>query len=136
MSVPRGYPRSPHGTLIRLHDNTFIAAYWLGFLMADGSFKNNRLVVCLNDQDKSHMRSCMDWLEITSTLRHVDNVVSFGIVDRINGPAIRERFDINNRKTYEPPRWMPYFDKDMLRAFLVGFIDGDGHIYKQHGRKT
>ena len=31
--------------------NSFKKAYWLGFLSADGSLKNNKVQICLSDKD-------------------------------------------------------------------------------------
>ena len=31
--------------------NSFKKAYWLGFLSADGSLKNNKVQICLSDRD-------------------------------------------------------------------------------------
>lgn len=40
------------------------------------------------------------------------------------------------KKTFNPPRELPYTDDVLLRAWLVGYIDGDGYLYKQTGRKS
>ena len=42
--------------LTKLLENTCTAMYWLGFLLADGSFPKNRIMLKLNNQDKACSR--------------------------------------------------------------------------------
>ena len=62
--------------------------------------------------------------------------VKYGVVDHITIPELRRKFDLRPAKTYNPPGHLPYCDRTLLRSWLVGFIDGDGYLRKQTGRKT
>jgi hypothetical protein len=53
------------------------------------------------------------------------------------GCQFAHKFDFHHRKTYNPPSVLIFKDWDdyKLLAYIVGFIDGDGSIYKS-GRST
>jgi len=48
-----------------------------------------------------------------------------------------KKFDIKSNKTEYPPNIKIFknFDNNLLKALMVGFIDGDGHISTLHNRK-
>ena len=51
---------------------------------------------------------------------------------------IMTKFDVRRRKTYNPPdlkRVLRDKDKDLVAALTIGFMDGDGTICFQSGRK-
>jgi hypothetical protein len=42
-----------------------------------------------------------------------------------------EKYDINPRKTYEPPQRLNIEDNDNFLSFMMGYFDGDGSITLQ-----
>lgn len=135
---------SPQGSLAPLLEYTPEASYWMGFLMADGCLTQNRLKVALAAIDTEHLQTFASFLgpnvNITLSVRQsptvTRHIASLSLQDSANSPLLKSRFDWHDRKTYNPPTWLPYEDITLLRAWLVGFIDGDGTIGLQSGRKS
>jgi hypothetical protein len=127
---------SRYGNLSKLLEGTHEAAYWLGFIMADGSFSGNRLGIGLHPKDSTHLESFKSWAEITSPILLHDQgrYVKISIMDSTNVPKLRELYDIQPRKTYNPPKKLPFQSPELNKSFLVGLIDGDGYITRQTGR--
>jgi hypothetical protein len=122
--------------LVRLLADDPVAAYWVGFIFADGSLSEWRLRVCLSVKDADHLRKLASWFGPGFAVRseRAGTVVSLARQDRVAVPAIRSRFDLRPRKTYEPPAFLPYHSETLLRCWLVGYIDGDGEVRRQTGR--
>lgn len=109
--------------------------YWMGFLLADGCFCNNRLVLTLSIKDSNHLYKFAKFINYTGMIRVTDKSISIACKDIDTVSKIKEKFDIKDRKTYNPPRTILKFDADLTYALLAGFIDGDGNIKNQPGRK-
>lgn len=121
------YRRSNLEVLLRDCHETY---YWMGFLMADGYFKDGRIMISLSSKDTQALYSLSNYLECRNNVRtHRDGTVVTLTAKNINiVPMICEKFDIHNKKTYNPPCHIPYlFQKD----FIIGLIDGDGNITKK-----
>lgn len=118
-------------------DGTPVAAYWLGFIFADGCFFGNRLQIALSSKDLGHLERLRDWIGYgrVSTERE-GRVCRYAVLDSATVPALRARFDLKPRKTENPPSRVPFEDNELLMCWLTGFIDGDGHIRRQTGRQT
>lgn len=126
------------GGLRRLLSDDPVAAYWMGFIFADGSLSEWRLKIKIAVKDTEHLQTLAVWLGsgIHTTFERGESVVSLAKQDRTAVPAIRERFDLRPRKTYAPPARLPYDDETLLRCWLVGYIDGDGMVRRQTGRRN
>jgi hypothetical protein len=113
------------------------SAYWIGFIMADGHLTEKRLVVTLAKRDEAHLNTLGAYLELGRVARPLVKAGAVCLTRQEPSvvQAIRSRFDFRDRKTYNPPSKLPY-KGDNLVSFLVGFIDGDGSINLQTGRKT
>lgn len=114
--------------------------YWMGFILADGHIsEDNRLTVTLHKRDKKHLRKLAEYIQAEHKERagNSETKVSFAVKNQKILPLIKEKFDINNQKTYNPPSNSLYADVDisLLTCLLCGFIDGDGHIKKQTNRQ-
>lgn len=115
------------------------SAYWNGFIMADGTFTGtggNRLKIGLSSKDHSHLVAFASWIGRGQVRQYKNSVSEWAVQDPIAAPLIKEKFDIHPRKTYNPPSRLPFKDHDLLRSWLVGFIDGDGCVKRQTGRQT
>jgi len=124
-------------TLERLLQETPEAAYWLGFLMADGNFSDSgRVTLRVAVADIDHVYKLQIFLgTMPPRLQRRGTVVGVSCQDPLKVQRIRERFDLVSQKTYNPPESLPYKDSRLLLAFLVGFADGDGCLQYQPGRK-
>lgn len=130
-------PATPQGSLERLLEESPTAAYWIGFLMADGHFSDRRLAVKVSVSDIEHVRSLAAWLgpNFRVKVERRGTIASLACQQPATVAALRERFDISSRKTYEPPRALPYASEELLTAWLIGLIDGDGTVRLQTGRR-
>lgn len=118
--------------------------YWIGFLLADGCFRKSnkngnvgQITVLLAETDIDHLKKLAKHLnskvyERKNTSFSKNPVkVSLTANDHHLVPRICDKFDINLRKTYNPPNMESYtdkFTKEQILATLIGLIDGDGCI--------
>ena len=123
------------GDLKKLLEENNEAYYWLGFLLADGSFVNGRLKLCLTKKDQEQVYKFAKFINYTGTILKSDNSVSVAVKDIEVVNKICEKFNILPRKTYNPPNNLFTFSNDKLYCMLAGFIDGDGNIQKQYKRE-
>lgn len=111
------------------------AFYWVGFLLADGSFYDNRLKLGLSIKDSNHLYKFANFINYTGAIDITDKSISVACKDVEIIKQIKEKFDIKDRKTYNPPKTILKFNIDLTYALLAGFIDGDGSIKNQSKRK-
>lgn len=128
-------------------DNTLDSFYWIGFLLADGAFVSERgnkmlskISVLLSQKDEEHLKKLTSIIGGRLHSRIITNsfsknpMVQFSVSDIILIPKICDKFDIKNKKTYNPPDFNSYkFNDDQMLSLIIGFIDGDGTIYKKKG---
>jgi len=104
--------------------------YWMGFLIADGHFYETAIKLHLAEADRDHIEKFRKFVSYTGKAKSCTmNAMNPMIVKQI-----REKFDVSNRKTYCPCdiKWM--LEKpDLFFSFIVGMIDGDGHLAKRKG---
>jgi len=111
------------------------AYYWMGFLMADGTFVGNRLKIGLSIKDDDLLNRLYEFLECDNTIHTNDIKCEFSVMDSHSVPLLRDKFNIKSKKTYNPPKSLLWMKDDLLYSFIIGFIDGDGSIGKQYGRE-
>ena len=80
----------------------------MGFLIADGSFENNRrLSIEISNKDKSHLLKLKSYLnsnhKIRTRKRGNYGMCSLSITSTYGLPPIIQQFDIHSQKTYNPP---------------------------------
>jgi hypothetical protein len=116
-----------------------ISYYWIGFLLADGHFKGNRLCVSLSIKDEAHLKTFLKYVGYDNSF-HYRTIKCNGksypqISAAFSDPLvtnISKKFNMSCRKTYEPPD-LSKINKDLFWPLLIGFIDGDGSIRAQSG---
>jgi hypothetical protein len=116
-------------------NNTHENFYWTGFILADGYItKSNRLKVRLALQDHTHLEKLGRFLDV-SVNKYKDQTELI-IQDKKIISEYKEKFEINNKKSYNPPSIDMFLKLEMehLLSLIIGFIDGDGSITYQHGR--
>jgi hypothetical protein len=123
----------------KLLNDDLEAFYWMGFILADGCFSGNYLILALSANDNAHLEKFANFIEtqkITSgvTKTGYKNNAPYCRVSLANEnivPQIMNKFMINYNKTYNPPKFLEYkFTKEQILSIIIGFIDGDGCIQK------
>lgn len=123
-----------------LLNDTHESYYWIGFILADGHIsENNRLTVTLHKRDEKHLRKLAEYIKTEHKERagNSETKVSLAVKNQKILPLIKKKFDINSRKTYNPPCNVFYANIDftLLMCLLCGFTDGDGCILRQSNRQ-
>lgn len=122
-----------------LLDETPEAYYWMGFLMADGSFTANRLSLTLSMQDEGHVRKFANFIRYSGKSKPRNNTrkhsSKIACMDTYYVKKIMDKFGISKNKTYHPPKHLIVADWEKQLALIVGFIDGDGCIDHQSKRE-
>lgn len=108
------------------------AYYWIGFLLADGCIKDaKRLFFMLSKKDIEQVKKFAQFIHSRKINEYAN---SCGVsVQHSAIHTLAHKFDISNRKTYEPPD-ISWIDGDLLVCLFIGFIDGDGCIRQQPRR--
>lgn len=120
--------------LVKLLEDTPESWYWMGFLLADGHFSTKgRVKVTLCEKDIDHLKRFIEFTGFGKVSR-VGKYVSVSVMDVSTVGKLMELFSIQSNKTYNPPN-LSSLSADQLFCLSIGFIDGDGHISRQHGRK-
>ncbi len=118
-----------HSDLSMLLQNSFESYYWIGFLLADASFFKNSISLNLAEKDINHVREYAKFIKYKKEI----NKSKIFSSDTSIVPVIRNKFDIQERKTYNPPDISIFknMNKDLIFSLIIGFIDGDGCISKR-----
>lgn len=123
-------------------DDTFfskpnlINSYWAGFIAADGcvndlSNRKNILQIAVHPKDVSLITRFKKDIKYTGNVKFYRNKTTNLVQIRITSDKIcedlKKNFNITPRKslTLRPPKGLT---KQQARAYLVGYIDGDGCI--------
>jgi Mor family transcriptional regulator len=122
------YPRNEHA--FDVIDNEE-AAYWLGFIAADGNVSNGRLRIGLSTKDADHVRKFAGWLApsmpiYTGTNNHGRPVSTVDIGSKYLVETLGTH-GIVPRKTYVMKR-LPSVPHALMRHLIRGFIDADGYL--------
>jgi len=104
-------------------------SYWAGFLAADGNIRphRKRISVKLHIKDASHLEKFREALEYTGKVYRYEKDASLEIACPEMADDLVRNFNVTPKKSFtlEPPFLT---DEDMICAFIVGLIDGDGSI--------
>lgn len=107
-------------------------AYWLGFLLADGTVGNHRTFsIALGPKDIEHVRQLRAFLKSDTPIYTCrDGCAGFSILDHQMASDL-ERLGV--RPNHD--RTIPDIDPDLKRHCYRGLVDGDGWIrrYRVHG---
>lgn len=130
----KGEHSIPKYNLDFLFNDDFISYYFLGLIIADGSFYKNRFEITLKEED-SYI------LEELSTLTKGSPIVSkfvkgkeykkltFNNKDSVY--KVMDYFGFNYNKTYNPINFidLPITEYNFLFSTFIGILDGDGSFY-------
>lgn len=117
--------------LEKLLEDTPESCYWIGFLMADGHFdrQGGSVSLKLSIRDRQHVNKISKILDSKVHIYKVDKR-RYAVTAKRNKiicNLIMNKYSICNNKTKNPPI-INILKDDLFIAFLIGFIDGDGHI--------
>lgn len=129
-------PNIRKAKLKKLIDNSIHNAYWWGFIMSDGYLSDRGdLVVCLSTIDKTHLLSLSNYIGYNVNILDTgDNMSRWSVMDKINCSFLRDKLQITEKKTYNPPLDHSFLSTPEERlAFFIGFVDGDGSITYKNG---
>lgn len=115
--------------LANLLNETLQSYYVLGFIMADGHIdKQIRLHIGINKKDLKLLQNIETFFGLNNSISECTNDnVKFVVADAYTLNKISKMYNIDQRKTYNPCDISSLTD-DKLTAFIIGFIDGDGHF--------
>jgi hypothetical protein len=121
----------PKGNLNNLLDGSPEAFYWLGFILCDAAYyaKDGKIKLCLSTKDELHLKKYGNFISFTGKINRFANAVSISVQDKPIVAHITSKFNIKDRKTYNPPD-IPYMCENELIPFMIGYIDADGCIWK------
>lgn len=120
-----------------LLNESLVTYYWLGFILADGSFKNKkRIIITISNNDLEHLKKLQNYLSIKN-IKLGEKYSNINAMDSIIVHKLCDKFDIKSNKTENPPNIDVFknLEYDKLMSLIIGFIDGDGNIIKQYKRK-
>lgn len=120
--------RSRKGNLYYLNDINSDNSYWWGFIMADGCFtKRNELSIKISKKDNNHLALLAN--KLITDIHIYDDMVHLTIGDSYLIPKWKDKFNMLNAKTYNPPNLEMFYTEDLFIKFFIGFTDGDGCIW-------
>ena len=107
--------------------------YWVGFLIADGSFHSGgKFELGLAEKDLNVIEAFCEYIAYSNKIMYREDTKSYRIsfANSIENPKFMEKYGFKPRKTYNPIDFSVFgdYDKELLLALLVGIIDGDGSI--------
>jgi hypothetical protein len=107
-----------------------ISYYWIGFLMADGSFTENRISLGMSYKDMDHLLRYKKFINSNNKIHKMPHdYCQVRSIDASNVRQLKNKFKITNRKTYEPCD-LNIQNEELLFSLIMGIIDGDGSISK------
>jgi hypothetical protein len=117
-----------------------VNCYYAGFIAADGCIRKYKgkfvetysLSFGLSIKDKDFLIKFLNTINYEGTIRYYENkgrkYVGVEIKSNKICEDLRNNFNITERKTHTlcPPN---LFEKNLIDAFICGYIDGDGSVY-------
>ena len=108
--------------------NEPVSYYWMGFLIADGTFYDKAVKLHLSEKDRIHLEEFKTFINYSGNAK----TCSVSVMHPEVVPLIKDKFDIRKRKTYNPCD-LSRHNHYLLFALIVGFIDGDGNMTNRNG---
>lgn len=120
--------------LKRILENSFESFYWIGFILADGSFAgDNALHLELSSIDEDHIIRFLNFIDYHPKFYRREKgkhgTSSIVVSDTSSIRLFKEQFSLNGPKTKNPPI-VDHLTPEQLFCVFIGYIDGDGHIRK------
>lgn len=138
---------SPQSDLAVLLNDSLTTFYYMGLLAADGwtggKKKKTTLGIRLAIKDKNYLLQYAKYIKCNNILEVEPSIAKPGALVQNNGksivvvasnkdlvPLIAEKFDFKVKKSFYAPEFSKYenFTLGQLKAFLIGFMDGDANL--------
>ncbi len=132
LGLKKDMKKSDCSVLLSEDNQTF---YWMGFLLCDAHISDRRIQLKISNKDVVHLEEFCKYVNSSNKIKDFDNVVRVNMGDKKVVQKLRIKFDIKDRKTYNPPINLPNMNKEQFISFLAGIIDGDGCIYNNGNYK-
>lgn len=118
-----------------IKDESLQTFYWIGFLLADGSFYDkSKFEFALKNSDKYVLEEFSRYIGYIGDIKYKEstncNRICFS--NSLSIPKFMAKYGFQPNKTYNPINF-DYFRKytrEQLLSLLIGIIDGDGNISK------
>lgn len=138
--------RNRKGSLSFLNTLTPQSAYWWGFIMADGHLSpEGFLQIGISGKDKEYLQVLANHLKCELHYREKikcgfttddSSLAEIRIGDKKFIKEWYNKLSYVNPKTENPPKLDIFYKEELLVYFLIGFIDGDGSIWRSNKTKT
>lgn len=114
------------------------AYYWIGFLMADASFTERRIILGVAEKDLGHLNKFMNFTKCKNSIYKLKHENHFRIKPTCVNvvKSLRKKFKIQNNKTKHPCDISSINNKNLLFSLIIGYIDGDGCVSKNKKCKS
>ncbi len=128
-----GYNTSnqPKYSLSNLFNNSLISYYWVGFILADGSFYKNRFELSVASIDKEHLLRFQQYINGPNVVyRNKTKSYRLQFNNKYSIKEFMDKYRFNYNKTYNPVSnsFIDTLTIEQRTALLIGIIDGDGSI--------
>lgn len=125
----------PKYSLDNLLNGTLEAYYWLGFILADGSFNRYGFEFCLKASDLPQIEKLCEFLKIDKSIisfKAKTNAYRLHFNNKESISNVMNAFGIHYSKTYNPCDFEIFknLTDSELTSLFIGIIDGDGCIDK------
>ena len=115
-----------------INDKSLETFYWIGFILADGSFYNNRFEFGLKEDDINVLEAFAKYIDFKGNIKHKD-ITKSNRIQFNNKPSVEKfmkEYGFNYDKTYNPCsfEFFKSYSKEQITSLLIGIIDGDGNI--------
>ena len=126
---------------------THESAYWLGFIMGDGSIQVNKLTIALAKRDEEHLKifnkvvglsTKLYYRETKSTSFNKTGTICHGVWTVLYGKKMLKYMDDYNIKINKTKYGgIPKIPEEYQNSFILGLLDSDGWIsYDAKNRYT
>lgn len=118
-----------------LNDNAFstvneFSAYWIGFILADGNVRRNKLTVHLSNVDVIHLKKLKSFLKSSHkiTINEDNEDCTYSVTSK---KLLKDlsRFGIIPNKTYTDLKSLNEELTPFMSHFIRGYFDGDGTLH-------
>ena len=111
-------------------------AYWLGFIMADGSLSDYRLTIRLSYADYEHLKEFKKAIQFSGEIVVKEGSNNFKKMYKSCTIEVNSRDLVEGLSQYMPigkksdKIELPNIDSNLMNHFIRGYFDGDGYIVR------
>lgn len=114
--------------------------YWAGFIAADGNITDdNSIRILIRASDEEILNEFKDCIQYTGNIHHYNyngrTYSRIEVFDKELVESLHRIWNITPRKSlsFQFPK---IYNESFIRAFIIGYIDGDGSISKSKYKKV